>query len=123
MKKAIIPSIPIGTFSNVLGAIEVTTGLLISLLTLSPKLSATGSISAVLTLLITVTLIISTPGVIQEGRSFPFLSGSLNEFLIKDLVRSGALLWRAGETLAATRNQIPGNSLIKVNIVPTYNKN
>ena len=84
MKKAIIPSIPIGTFSNVLSVIKITTALLIPLLPLSPKLSATGSISAVLTLLITVTLIISTPGVIQEGRSFPFLSGSRNEFLIKD---------------------------------------
>ncbi|MGX1752929.1 DUF417 family protein [Sphingobacterium sp. NPDC055346] len=123
MKKTIIQSIPIGTFSNVLGAIEVTTGLLISLLTLSPKLSATGSVSAVLTLLITVTLIVSTPGVIQEERSFPFLSGSLNEFLIKDLVRSGALLWTAWETLAVTHNQRPDNSLIIGNIVPTYNKN
>ena len=123
MKKAIIPSIPIGTFSNVLGVIEITTGLLISLLPLSPKLSATGSFSAVLTFLITVTLIVSTPGVIQEERSFPFLSRSLNEFLIKDLVRSGALLWTAGETLAATHNQRPDNSLIKVNVVTTYNKN
>jgi uncharacterized membrane protein YkgB len=64
MKKAIILSIPIGTFSNVLGVIEITTGLLISLLPLSPKLSATGSFSAVLTFLITVTLIVSTPGVL-----------------------------------------------------------
>src|SRR4051812_29760023 len=64
------------TFSTVLGVIEITTGVLIGLRLLSPKLSAIGSIAAIFTFLTTLTFIVSTPGVIQEGWLFPFISGS-----------------------------------------------
>ena len=48
-----------------------------------------------LNILITVTLIVSTLS--NSGRTVIPISLSLNEFLIKDLVRSGALLWTAGK--------------------------
>ena len=90
-------------FSNVLGAMEIATGLLIALRPFSPKLSALGSIGGAITFVITLTFLFSTPGVIEEGMSFPFISGSPGQFLIKDLVLLGASLWTAGEALAAGR--------------------
>lgn len=92
-------------FSNVLGVIEITTGLLIALRPVSPKLSLLGSIGGIITFLITLTFIISTPGVIQQGWSFPYLSGSPGQFLLKDAVLLGASLWTAGEALAASQNK------------------
>jgi uncharacterized membrane protein YkgB len=92
-------------FSNILGVIEITTGILIALRPLSPRLSAIGSVAAILTFLTTLTFIVSTPGVIQEGWPFPFISPSPGQFLIKDLVLLGAALWTAGEALAATQKQ------------------
>jgi uncharacterized membrane protein YkgB len=92
-------------FSNILGVTEITTGILIALRPLSPKLSAIGSVAAILTFLTTLSFIVSTPGVMQDGMPFPFLSASPGQFLIKDLVLLGAALWTAGEALAATQKQ------------------
>jgi len=64
-----------------------------------------GSVAAILTFLTTLTFIVSTPGVMEEGLSFPFLSASPGQFLIKDLVLLGAALWTTGEALAATQKQ------------------
>jgi len=89
-------------FSNILGVIEIAIGLLIALRPFSAKLSAIGSIGGVITFLITLTFLLSTPGVIQEGMSFPFISGSPGQFLIKDIVLLGASLWTAGEALTAS---------------------
>ena len=101
------------TFSNILGGIEITTGILIALRPLSPKLSAIGSVAAILTFLTTLTFIVSTPGVIQEGLPFPFISASPGQFLIKDLVLLGAALWTAGEALAAARRQSYSHDSLK----------
>lgn len=88
-------------FSNVLGVLEIATGLLIAMRPFSPRLSAIGSIGGIITFLITLTFLLSTPGIIQEGLSFPFISGSPGQFLIKDIVLLGASLWTAGEALTA----------------------
>lgn len=90
-----------GTFSNIIGIIEIATGTLIALRLFSPNLSAIGSVVAIFIFLITLTFIVSTPGVIQDGWVFPFLSGSPGQFLIKDLVLLGAALWSAGEAMEA----------------------
>lgn len=92
-------------FSSILGVIEITTGILIALRPFSPKLSAIGSLAAILTFLTTLTFIITTPGVMQQGLSFPFISASPGQFLIKDLVLLGAALWTAGEALEASHMQ------------------
>ena len=88
-------------FSNILGIIEISTGLLIALRPFSPRLSAIGSIGGVITFLITLSFMLSTPGIIQQGMSFPFISGSPGQFLIKDVVLLGASLWTAGEAFTA----------------------
>lgn len=88
-------------FSNLLGVIEIATGILIALRPISPKLSAVGSFAGIFTFLVTLTFIVSTPGVVEGGWSFPFISALPGQFLIKDLVLLGASLWTAGEALEA----------------------
>ncbi|MEO5685650.1 MAG: DUF417 family protein [Chitinophagaceae bacterium] len=96
-------------FSRMLGFIEIAIGLLIAARSFSPKLSAFGSAGAMVTFVITLTLMFSTPGVVQPGYSFPFISAIPGQFLIKDIVLLGASVWTYGEamhSLGATNKQI-----------------
>ncbi|WP_158963186.1 YkgB family protein [Myroides fluvii] len=87
-------------FSNLLGFLEITTGLLIASHQLFPKLSLFGSLFGVVTFLSTLSFMLSTPGVIATGWSFPFISALPGQFLVKDFVLLGASLWTASESLA-----------------------
>ncbi len=89
------------TFAAVLGVIEITLGLLIALRYVAPRLSAYGSIGAIIMFLLTLTFLLSTPGVWQPGYGFPFLSPMPGQFIAKDLLPLGAALWTAGEALRA----------------------
>ncbi len=93
------------SFSKLLGFIEILIGVLIACRPFSPKASAIGSIGAILTFVTTLTFMLSTPGVLQEGYGFPFLSGQTGQFLVKDIVLLGASVWSAGEALAASRDR------------------
>ncbi len=53
--------------------------------------------------LITLSFLLTTPGVWQPGYGFPALSPSPGQFLAKDLVLLGAAIWTAGEALRAAR--------------------
>ncbi|MEP6713081.1 MAG: DUF417 family protein [Ferruginibacter sp.] len=97
----LFPIIGANGFAELLGVIEITLGVLICCRAFAPKLSAWGSIGAVITFCLTITLLFSTPGVIQEGYGFPFISPMPGQFLIKDLVLLGAAIYTAGEALAA----------------------
>ncbi len=88
--------------SNAIGAIEITVGVLIALRPWSARASAIGSLGAAVTFLITLSFLFSTPGVWQEGLGFPFLSGMVGQFLIKDVVLFAASVWTAGEALLAS---------------------
>ncbi|ETZ19556.1 YkgB family protein [Pedobacter sp. V48] len=90
------------TFSNLIGIIEVSAGILIALRSYVRRLSAIGSMISVLTFLVTLSFLVSTPGILQQGMSFPFISGMPGQFLIKDLVLLGASVWTAGEAMAAS---------------------
>lgn len=93
----------------VLGVVEITLGILIALRCVAPKLSAFGSIGAIFTFLVTLTFILTTPGVWQPGYGFPFLSPMPGQFLAKDLLPLGAAIWTAGEALrAADRGDFGG---------------
>jgi len=94
-------------FSAVLGVIEITLGILIALRPVAPKLSAFGSIGAIVVFLTTLTFLLTTPGVWQPGYGFPCLSPMPGQFIAKDLVFLGAALWTAGEALrAANRGDV-----------------
>jgi reactive chlorine resistance protein C len=86
--------------SNVIGAIEIAIAALIALRPLSPKASLVGSLGAVVTFLLTVSFLLSTPGAAQLRYGFPVL-GDAGQFLIKDLVLLGASFWTAAEAYGA----------------------
>ena len=89
--------------SNLIGTIEFATAALIALRPLSAKASFVGSLGAVVTFLLTVSFLFSTPGgAAQFKYGFPVL-GDAGQFLIKDLVLLGASLWTAAEAFRASQ--------------------
>ena len=85
--------------SNVIGVAELIAAALIAIRPLSAKLSAIGSVLAVLTFLTTLTFLFSLPGWEKSLGGFPALSGS-GGFLLKDVVLLGAALFTLGDSLA-----------------------
>src|SRR5712692_270615 len=69
---------------------------------ISPKASFVGSLGAVITFLLTVSFLFSTPGAAQLKYGFPVL-GDAGQFLIKDLVLLGASFWTAAEAHRAAQ--------------------
>lgn len=88
--------------SNVIGAAELVAAALIAIRPLSAKLSAIGSVVAVLTFLTTLTFLFSLPGWEKSLGGFPALSGS-GGFLLKDTVLLGAALFTLGDSLRGNR--------------------
>ncbi len=91
------------TFSAILGVVEIVLGLLILARPVAPKISAFGSLGAIVMFLTTLSFALTTPGVWQPGYGFPFPSPFPGQFLAKDLVLLGAAIWTAGEALRAAR--------------------
>ncbi len=87
--------------SMLIGAIEIILGLLIANRSVAPKVSAIGSIGAIIMFLLTLTFVFTTPGVWQPGYGFPFPSPMPGQFLAKDIMLLGAAVWTAGEALRA----------------------
>ena len=88
--------------SNIIGVAELSAAALIAIRPLSPKLSAIGSVLAVLTFLTTLTFLFSLPGWEKSLGGFPALSGS-GGFLLKDTVLLGAALFTLGDSLRSNR--------------------
>ena len=82
--------------SNLIGLIEIVVALLMGLRPISARLSFMGSIGAIITFVLTVSFLFSTPGAFQFAHGFPLL-GDAGQFLIKDLVLLGASVWTAAE--------------------------
>jgi len=86
--------------SNLIGMIEIVVALLMALRPLSAKLSLIGSTGAIITFVLTVSFLLSTPGAFEFSHGFPLL-GDAGQFLIKDLVLLGASIWTAAEARGA----------------------
>jgi uncharacterized membrane protein YkgB len=84
--------------SSVIGVIELTAALLMSLRRWRPALSAAGSLLATGTFLVTVSFLVTTPGVFAPDNPF-------GGFLMKDVVLLGAALYTAAEALTAARRK------------------
>ncbi|MDQ3518003.1 MAG: DUF417 family protein [Gemmatimonadota bacterium] len=91
------------TLAALIGTVEIVLGLMIAARSFSPKISALGSKGAAVVFLVTLTFLLTTPGVWEPGYGFPFLSGMPGGFLAKDLIFLGAALWTAGEASRAAR--------------------
>jgi len=89
--------------SNLLGVIEITVAALIATREFFPKISAIGSLGAIVMSLITLSFFFSAPRIWQPDYGFPVLGGT-GQFLIKDLLLLGAATWTAGEALRASRD-------------------
>ena len=87
-------------FAKLLGVIEITIGLMIATRHWLPMISAIGSFLAIGMFLTTLSFVLTTPGVWQEGYGFPFPSMN-GQFLAKDIMLLGVAVWSAGEALAA----------------------
>jgi uncharacterized membrane protein YkgB len=83
--------------SNLIGMIEIIVALLIALRPFSAKISFIGSLGAIITFVLTVSFLFSTPGVFEFSHGFPML-GDAGQFLVKDVVLLGASLWTAAES-------------------------
>lgn len=90
-------------FAIVIGIIEILLAIMIASRAFSPRISALGSFGAIFLFLITLSFLVSTPGVWQKGEGFPFLSPMPGQFVAKDLMLLGAAIWTAGEALIAAR--------------------
>lgn len=62
------------TFAAILGAGEIIVGIMILTRWFAPLISAIGSLGAAILFFVTVTFLLSTPGVFQPDLSVPFLS-------------------------------------------------
>lgn len=88
--------------SDLIGVVEITAALLIATRRWWPALSAVGSLIATGTFLITLSFLVTTPGVFAP-------ENPAGGFLMKDLVLLGAALFTAAEALeAATRARAKG---------------
>ncbi len=92
--------------SMVIGVIELTIGVLLLARWFSPRLSAAGAAMSIVTYLITLSFMLSTPGVTaQEAGGFPALSAEIGQFLAKDMVLLAASVVLLGDALLRSRRR------------------
>lgn len=84
--------------SNVIGVIEVVAAILVAVRPWSAIASVVGSAMMVITALLTLSFIFSTPGW-EPTIGFPALSPIPGQFLLKDILILGGGLWSMGESL------------------------
>ena len=85
------------TFAAVLGTVEIIIGISLIAGVAKPRLGQLGGWAGIITFLVTLSFMLTTPGVVPEGASFPVLSGMPGEFLLKDLVLLAASIFIAGD--------------------------
>ncbi|MEV6648104.1 DUF417 family protein [Amycolatopsis sp. NPDC051371] len=87
-----------------LGTLELLAAALIAVRPFWPRVSAAGSVLAIILFLGTLSFLFTTSGVVQElAGPLPVLSGNPGQFLLKDLVLIGVALWTLGDSLIAAR--------------------
>jgi uncharacterized membrane protein YkgB len=97
--------------SDIFGALEISTGLLIISRPFSPVASAIGSAMGIGTFLTTISFFFTTPGVWDVHHGFPILS-HVGEFLIKDVTLLGACVFTLGEALQAASKRSKGDDTL-----------
>lgn len=92
-------------FATFLGILELIIGLLILGRLLSPKLSAVGALLSMGLFTVTISFMLSTPGVFEPSLGgFPAISVMPGQFLLKDIALFAASFWALGESLAAIKS-------------------
>ena len=93
--------VSVRTFSRLLGVFEIVLALMIAARPFAPKVSAAGSLGALVLFLVTLTFVFTTPGAWQPGYGIPYLSPDPGQFLAKDTAFVAISAWSAGEALRA----------------------
>jgi reactive chlorine resistance protein C len=88
-------------FSSFLGFLELTVGLLIVLRIVNPIFSAAGGLLSAGLFLTTVSLMISTPGVVVPELGLPAITVAPGQFLLKDVGLLAASFWVFVDSLKA----------------------
>lgn len=92
----------VGTFSALLGVVELATAALIAVKPWWPRLSAVGSAIAVGLFVATLSFLFTTPGVFEASAGgFPALS-STGQFLVKDVALLGIAAWTFADALRSS---------------------
>jgi uncharacterized membrane protein YkgB len=92
--------------SNLIGTVEIVTAVLLAVRPWAPRLTVVGSIGAILTFLVTLSFLVTTPGAFERVPDFPIpIVGMAGGFLIKDVFLLGAAVWSLGEALQASRSR------------------
>src|SRR5262245_53777992 len=95
----------IDAFGRLNGSIELITAALLAVKPWFPKASVVGGIFASLFFVVTLSFMITTPGVGEASAGgFPVLSAD-GEFLMKDIANLGLALWLLADAIGATRRQ------------------
>lgn len=81
--------------SDVIGVVELSAALLICTRRFRPGLAAIGSLLAAGTFLVTLSFLVTTPGIFEPTNPF-------GGFIMKDIILLGAALFSAGEALRAS---------------------
>ena len=92
-----------GSGQKLEGILEITLALLIATRPFAPRVSAVGSLGAIVLFLVTLTFVLTTPDVWQAGYGIPFLSPMPGQFLAKDVALAAIAAWTAGEALRAAQ--------------------
>lgn len=93
--------------SNMLGVYEIATGVLLLAGIAKPWLSVVGGAMAVITFLITLSFLFTTPGVAEPlAGGFPALSAKPGGFLLKDVGLLGISLFVLGMSLMSARSGV-----------------
>lgn len=92
-------------FSNFLGVLEVSVGLLIAGRLVSPKLSLLGGVLSAGLFITTLSFMLTTPGVFEPTLGFPAISVVPGQFLLKDLGLLAASIFVAGTSLTALERE------------------
>jgi uncharacterized membrane protein YkgB len=90
-------------FSALLGVVEVSTAVLLAVKPWWPRISVAGSVMALGLFLATISFLVTTPGVGEDGAGgFPLLSMT-GESLVKDVALLGIAVWTLADALRAAR--------------------
>jgi uncharacterized membrane protein YkgB len=92
-------------FSHFLGTLEIAIGLLILGRFLSPEFSVLGGLLSCGLFLTTISLMLSSEGVIEPTLGFPAISVMPGQFLLKDIGLLAASIVVLGESLSAVARQ------------------
>lgn len=94
------------TFSNLLGALEISIGAMILAYFVDPRFSAMGGLLAAGLFLTTLSFMLTTPGIAEPtAGGFPAISVAPGQFLLKDLGLLAASVFVLGRSLVEIRSR------------------